>query len=37
MQPDILSGIGIATKIPLATESSLFSTKMWQFLFEQVI
>ena len=37
MHPEIVSGMGIATKSPFGTESSLFSNEMMQFLFEQVI
>ena len=37
MHPEIVSGMGIATKYPFGTESSLFSNEMMQFLFEQVI
>ena len=35
--PDILSGMGMATKDPFGTDSSLFSNDMMQFRFEQVI
>ena len=37
MHPDIVSGMGIATKELFGTESSLFSNEMMQFLFEQPI
>ena len=37
MHPEIVSGMGIATKYAFGTESSLFSFDMIQFLFEQVI
>ena len=37
MHPEIVSGMGIATKELFGTESSLFSNEMMQFLFEQVI
>ena len=37
MHPEIVSGMGIATKYPFGTDSSLFSNDMMQFRFEQVI
>ena len=37
MHPEIVSGIGIATKYPFGTESSRSSNEMMQFLLEQVI
>ena len=37
MQPEIVSGIGIAIKFPLATESFLFNDEILHNLFEQVI
>ena len=37
MHPEIVSGIGIATKYPFGTESSLSNNDMMQFLLEQVI
>ena len=37
MHPEIVSGMGIATKPYFETESSLFSNEMMQFLLEQVI
>ena len=37
MHPEIVSGMGIATKNPFGTESSLSSNDMMQFLMEQVI
>ena len=37
MHSDIPSGMGIATKEPFSTESSLFNDEMMQILFEQVI
>ena len=37
MHPEIVSGMGMATKYPFGTESSIFSNEMEQFLFEQSI
>ena len=37
MHPEIVSGMGIATKYPFGTESSRSSNNMMQFLLEQVI
>ena len=37
MHPDIVSGMGIATKYPFGADSSLVSNDMMQFRFEQVI
>ena len=37
MHPEILSGMGIATKYSNDIESSLSSNEMMQFLLEQVI
>ena len=37
MHPEIVSGMGIATKFVFGTESSLLSNDMMQFLLEQVI
>ena len=37
MHPEIVSGIGIAIKFPLAIESSLFNDETLHNLFEQVI
>jgi hypothetical protein len=37
MHPEIVSGMGIATKYPFGTESSLSNKDMMQFLLEQVI
>ena len=36
MHPDTVSGIEIATKLTLGTESSLLSNEMVQYLFKQV-
>ena len=37
MHNEIVSGMGIATKDPFGTESSLFKNVMMQFLLEQPI
>ena len=37
IHPDIVSGIGIAKKYPLGTESSLSNNEMMQYLLEQPI
>ena len=37
MHPEIVSGMGIATKEDFGTESSRSSNEMMQFLLEQVI
>ena len=37
MHPEIVSGMGIATKKPFGTESSLSNNDMLQFLLEQRI
>ena len=37
MHPEIVSGMGIATKLRFGTESSLSNNDMTQFLLEQVI
>ena len=37
MHPEIVSGMGIATKYTFGTESFLLSNDMMQFLLEQVI
>ena len=37
MHPEIVSGMGIASKFPFGTESSLSNNDMMQFLMEQVI
>jgi hypothetical protein len=36
MHPETVSGIEIATKLTLGTESSLWSIEMEQYLFKQV-
>ena len=37
MHPEIVSGMGIATKYPFGTEISLSNNDVMQFLLEQVI